>query len=159
MTRTPRAGLKERLSYRFDRFMERGTVALIAGLFVVSLLIIVGVVLVMILVRGDDGNDPIQLTWMAMMRTLDAGTMGGDTGTPGYLLGMLAVTLGGIFVISTLIGILSNGLQDRLAALRKGRSRVLEQDHVLILGWSQQVFAVISELIAFSCAIEFSLPE
>ena len=147
MTRTPRAGLKERLSYRFDRFMERGTIALIAGLFVVSLLIIVGVVLVMILVRGDDGNDPIQLTWMAMMRTLDAGTMGGDTGTPGYLLGMLAVTLGGIFVISTLIGILSNGLQDRLAALRKGRSRVLEQDHVLILGWSQQVFAVISELI------------
>ena len=147
MTRTRRAGLRERLSYRFDRFMERGTVALIAGLFVVSLAIILGVVLVMVLVRGDDGNDPLQLIWMATMRTLDAGTMGGDEGSAGFLFGMLAVTLGGIFVISTLIGILSNGLQDRLAALRKGRSRVLEQDHVLILGWSQQVFAVVSELI------------
>jgi voltage-gated potassium channel Kch len=147
LTRTRRAGLRERLSYRFDRFMERGTVALIAGLFVVSLAIILGVVLVMVLVRGDDGRDPIQLIWMATMRTLDAGTMGGDEGSAGFLFGMLAVTVGGIFVISTLIGILSNGLQDRLGALRKGRSRVLEQDHVLILGWSQQVFAVISELI------------
>jgi ion channel POLLUX/CASTOR len=147
LTRRRRAGLRERLSYRFDRFMERGTVALIAGLFVVSLAIILGVVLVMVLVRGDDGIDPLQLIWMATMRTLDAGTMGGDEGSAGFLFGMLAVTLGGIFVISTLIGILSNGLQDRLAALRKGRSRVLEQDHVLILGWSQQVFAVISELI------------
>ena len=147
MTRTRRAGLRERLSYRFDRFMERGTIALIAGLFVVSLAIILGVVLVLVLVRGDDGIDPLQLIWMATMRTLDAGTMGGDEGSAGFLFGMLAVTLGGIFVISTLIGILSNGLQDRLAALRKGRSRVLEQDHVLILGWSQQVFAVIGELI------------
>jgi ion channel POLLUX/CASTOR len=147
LTRTSRAGLRERLSYRFDRFMERGTAALIAGLLVVSLAIIVGVVLVMVLVHGDDGNDPLQLIWMATMRTLDAGTMGGDQGSAGFLFGMLAVTVGGIFVISTLIGILSNGLEDRLAGLRKGRSRVLETDHVLILGWSQQIFAVISELI------------
>jgi voltage-gated potassium channel Kch len=73
--------------------------------------------------------------------------MGGDEGSAGFVLGMLAVTFGGIFVISTLIGILNNGLQEKLADLRKGRSRVLEHDHVLILGWSQQIFAVISELI------------
>ncbi len=60
---------------------------------------------------------------------------------------MLAVTLTGIFIISTLIGILSNGISDKLAELRKGRSRVLERDHVLILGWSQQIFPVIAELI------------
>ena len=147
MTRIHRAGPRERLSYRFDRFMERGTIALIAGLFAVSLLIILGVVLFMVIVGGDEGNDPLQLAWMATMRTLDAGTMGGDEGSAGFLFGMLAVTLGGIFVISTLIGILSNGLQGKLADLRKGRSRVLERDHVLILGWSQQIFAVISELI------------
>ena len=147
MTRPRRAGLMERLTYRFDRFMERGTIALIAGLFAVALVIILGVVAVLILVRGDDGRDPLMLAWMAIMRTLDAGTMGGDEGSPGFLFGMLAVTLGGIFVISTLIGILNTGLQDRLADLRKGRSRVLESDHILILGWSQQIFAVISELI------------
>ena len=43
------------------------------------------------------------------MRTLDPGTMGGDTGPFGFLLGMLAVTLVGIFVISALIGIINTG--------------------------------------------------
>ncbi len=148
MTRPARrAGLRERLSYRFDRFMERGTVALIAGLFVVSVLIIVGVVLVLVLVRGDDGRDLPSLLWMALLRTLDPGTMGGDEGSAGFVLGMLVVTFGGIFVISALIGILNTGLEGKLAQLRKGRSRVLEHDHVLVLGWSQQIFTVLSELI------------
>ena len=147
-TTTRRAGVRERLSYAFDRFMERGTAALIAGLALLSMVVIVGMVGVTLIVRGaDDPGDPIQLVWMALMRTLDAGTMGGDEGSPGFLLGMLGVTIGGIFVISTLIGILSSGLEQKLDALRQGRSRVLEQDHVLILGWSQQVFAVISELL------------
>lgn len=149
MTRTVRrAGLRERLSYRFDRFMERGTIALIAGLTVVSLAIIIGIVLVMVAVGINNGNDTPALLWMALMRTMDAGTMGGDTGDFPFLLGMLAVTVAGVFVISTLIGILNNGLGEKLAELRQGRSRVLEHDHVLVLGWNQQVFAVISELLA-----------
>ena len=148
MTRPARrAGLRERLSYRFDRFMERGTVALIAGLFVVSVLIIVGVVLVLVLVRGDDGRDLPSLLWMALLRTLDPGTMGGDEGSADFVLGMLVVTFGGIFVISALIGVLNTSLEGKLAQLRKGRSRVLEHDHVLVLGWSQQIFTVLSELI------------
>lgn len=148
MDRQPHTpGLRERLNYRFDRFMELGTVALIAGLFVLSVVIIVGIVLVLEVVGGDDGFGPWNLLWMSLLRTLDSGTMGGDEGSPQFMLGMLAVTFGGIFIISTLIGILNNGLSDKLAELRKGRSRVLERDFVLILGWSQQVFPVITQLI------------
>jgi hypothetical protein len=137
------------VGYGFDRFMERGTIALIAGLGVVSVLIIVAVVLFVMLISGpaDKTDGPLEVAWDALMRTLDPGTMGGDDGKPLYLFAMLAVTLGGIFVISTLIGILNTGLEGKLADLRKGRSRVLERDHVVILGWSQQIFAVISELL------------
>jgi len=148
MTRPPASpGLRERLSYRFDRFMERGTVALIAGLFAISVVSIVGIVLLLVLLRGDEGIPVSDLLWMSLLRTLDSGTMGGDTGSGTFMLGMLAVTFAGIFIISTLIGILNNGISDKLSDLRKGRSRVLERDHVLILGWSQQVFPVIAELI------------
>ncbi len=149
MTRVVRKpGFRERLSYRFDRFMERGTVALIAGLGAVALLIIVAVVLfVMLIGVAPEGKDPLAVAWMSLMRTLDAGTMGGDDGNGLFLFAMFAVTLGGIFVISTLIGILNTGLEGKLANLRKGRSRVLETDHVVIFGWSQQIFAVISELL------------
>ncbi len=148
MTRAAaKPGIRERMSYRFDRFMERGTVALIAGLAVVAVVIIAAVVLFVMAIGGEEGRSIPELAWMSLMRTLDAGTMGGDEGSPQFLVAMLAVTLGGVFVISTLIGILNTGLEGRLADLRKGRSRVLETDHVVILGWSQQVFAVISELL------------
>lgn len=148
-------GIRERLSYRFDRFMERGTIALIAGLFVISVVIVVGIVVLVVITGGDRDPDTGEmvrdvptLLWMSMLRTLDPGTMGGDTGSWTFIFPMLAVTFGGIFIISTLIGILNTGLQDKLANLRKGRSRVLERDHVVILGWSQQIFPVISELLA-----------
>jgi voltage-gated potassium channel Kch len=57
------------------------------------------------------------------------------------------VTFGGVFVVSALIGIINNGLEDKMDELRKGRSMVLENDHTLILGWSPQIFTVISELV------------
>jgi hypothetical protein len=60
---------------------------------------------------------------------------------------MLLVTIGGIFILSALIGILNNALQAKLDELRRGRSRVIEAGHTVILGWSPQVFAVISELV------------
>ena len=59
-----------------------------------------------------------------MLRTLDPGTMGGDERAP-FLFAMLVVTLGGIFIISALIGIMNTGLQDKLAELRRA-ARVLE---------------------------------
>ena len=81
------------------------------------------------------------------MRTLDSGTMGSDSGSGTFLGAMLVVTLGGIFVISALIGIINTGIQNRLDELRKGRSRVVESNHTVILGWNQQVFTIISELV------------
>ena len=82
----------------------------------------------------------VQLIWMGLLRTLDSGTMGGDQGSWPFLFAMLAVTIGGIFVVSALIGILTTGIEGRIEALRKGRSKVVENGHTVILGWSEQVF-------------------
>jgi voltage-gated potassium channel Kch len=139
----------ERLRYAFDNFMARGTVALIAGLALASivLVLVVGTIAWIVgIARGGD-LDLFQAIWNSLMRTLDPGTMGGDTGQLGYLLLMLSVTLGGIFIVAILIGVLSSGIESRLTELRKGRSRVIETGHTVILGWSQQVFTILSELV------------
>ncbi|HSS35623.1 MAG TPA: potassium transporter TrkA, partial [Patescibacteria group bacterium] len=141
---------RDRLRYRFDEFMGRGTIALILGLFAISVVLIVAVAAVVWLAgvaRDQDLDFPTLLRY-GLLRTLDPGTMGGDQGTAGFLLGMFAITLGGIFVISTLIGILNTGLEGKLAELRKGRSKVVEREHTVILGWSQQIHTVISEIVA-----------
>lgn len=141
---------KQRFQYWFDNYMSRGTIALIGGLAVLSLIIIFIAAAIIrvgsIAMDGESAPSFFEAAWMSLMRTLDAGTMGGDTGI-GFRVVMLLVTLGGIFIVSTLIGILSNGLEERIEQLRKGRSLVLENEHTLILGWTPQIFTIISEII------------
>jgi len=142
--------LAARLRYWFDRTMSAGTAALIGWLGIISLIIILafGAVITVTGIAQEDGQSLgfAEATWESLMRTLDAGTMGGDTGWVFRGL-MLLVTMAGIFVVSTLIGLLSSGIEAKLDELRKGRSRVLESDHTIILNWSPSIFDVISELV------------
>jgi len=140
--------IRQRLEYWFDKVMSRGTSALITGLFVISAaIILVAAALVQFTGNAPEGTGFWGVAWMGLLRTLDSGTMGGDTGSVFFLTMMLVVTFGGVFVVSALIGILNNGLEEKLGQLRKGRSQALENDHTVILGWTPQVFTIISELV------------
>ncbi len=141
----------QRFQYQFDNLMSRGTPAMIGMLFVFSLIIVViaGAVISVtgFVQEGFDGRLSFgEAMWESLMRTLDSGTMGGDTGA-GFRAVMLFVTLGGIFVVSALIGVLNNAIESQMERLRKGRSLVLETNHTLVLGWSTQIFTVLNELM------------
>jgi ion channel POLLUX/CASTOR len=140
----------DRLRYAFDNSMSRGATALIGYLGLASLALIAVSALVMVIFHiapaGEDQPGFLEAAWLSLMRTLDSGTMGGDAGQ-GFRGAMLFVTLGGIFIVSALIGVINNGIDDKLTELRKGRSFVLERDHTLILGWSPKIFTILSELV------------
>src|SRR5688572_28001354 len=142
-----RATLSQRLRYAFDNTMAAGPIALIGWLAILSfILILVFSIITLILDEAPEGTTAPEMMWQSLMRTLDAGTMGGDEGW-GFRILMLLVTLGGIFIVATLIGVLTSGIEAKMDELRKGRSFVVESDHTVILGWSPQIFAVISELV------------
>ena len=142
--------LRARLRYQFDKSMAGGTIALIGWLGLVSLAMILAAALILVISgiapEGGSPLDILEAVWEAGMRAMDAGTVGGDTGWP-FRIVMLMVTLGGLFVVSALIGVLNSGLEARLDQLRKGRSLVLEQDHTIIYNWSPSIFDIISELV------------
>lgn len=146
-----RAPLRERTRYRFDNFMSRGTPALVAGLALVTATVVVVVALLIMLTGAAKGQEGpvgfLSLVWRNLMRSIDAGTVTGDSGSTLWLAAMLGVTIAGLFVLSALIGVISSGLDSKLEQLRKGRSRVLESGHTVVLGWSQEIFTVVSELI------------
>lgn len=145
--------LRQRLRYRFDNLMARGTGAqiLMLGAATLGLTLLTGVVL---LLAGaapgdpDSGEKPSfgHLVWAGLMHLIDAGAVGGDSGSWTFLFIMLGATIGGIFVLSALIGILTGGFGDLIQSLRKGRSRVLERGHTLILGWSSKIPGLLTEL-------------
>lgn len=140
--------IREQLGYRFDQSVSRGTGALVGWLGVLSAVLIVATGIVVYLFQLWPEESPTfgQVLWRLLMRTLDAGTMGGDEGPWVYLLSMLFITACGIFVVSAFISIVSAGLDDKIAELRRGRTLVIEDDFTLILGWSPLVPAIINEL-------------
>lgn len=126
---------------------------MIGWLFLISVLLIVVVSLFVQAtqqVPAGANEKPLGfggLLWWNLMRALDSGAIGGDSGTPLFLGTMFVMTLGGIFVVSMLIGVVTSGIEARLEELRKGRSFVAEEGHTLILGWSPHVFTILSELM------------
>ncbi|MCG5220697.1 CASTOR/POLLUX-related putative ion channel [Streptosporangium soli] len=144
-----RTTFRERLKYWFDNTMSRGTGALIGWLALVSvglIAVVSGLTLWLAPGEAKENNGPLGVLWMTLMRTLSPGKVASDAGTAVYVGLMLVASLGGIFIVSTLVGLLSNGLKSKIEELRKGRSRVVERGHTVILGWSDQVFTIISEL-------------
>ena len=144
---------RDELRYRFENTLSRGTVAIIGWLALLSLAIVGLASLILAGMRvGQDPQDHehpygfFEGAWQAMLRTLDPGVLAGDSGWQLRLL-MLIVTIGGIFIVSILIGTITSGLEARLTELRKGRSRVIEDGFTLILGWSSKVYSIIGELL------------
>lgn len=147
-----RPTIQQRLRYAFDNTMARGTPALVGWLALVTMALI-GVFTAVVLIAdiAPDNQDSsregvVGQAFNSLLHALDPGTIAGDGGRWPFLVVMLLVTLGGLFVVSALIGVIATGLDSRIGELRKGRSVVLEENHTLILGWSDTVFTVLSEL-------------
>jgi Trk K+ transport system NAD-binding subunit len=128
----------EKIRYEMDNILAKGTVALIGVLAVASLAVIIIAAIIVTIFRLNPEFGFIDLMWMSLMRTLDPGTMGG------------------IFIVSTLIGVLSSGLDERLAEMRKGKSKVVERNHTVILGWGSQIYTIISELIEANASNKYA---
>ncbi|MCU1400794.1 MAG: TrkA-N domain protein [Acidimicrobiales bacterium] len=143
---------RERARYWLDSAFARGTTTLIRllGLATLALVVVAGLALWLAHINtGDSSRSFIEGGWLSLLRTMDPGTMGSDSGWPFRLIS-LCVTIGGIFLVSSLIGLLASGIDARLADLRRGRSRVIERGHVLILGWSPKLGTLLTELAAAS---------
>lgn len=144
--------LRQRLRYRFENTLASGTGAVIAWLAVLSLLIVlVAATLIHVfeIPASPDSSETWGFwegLWNSLMRTLDAGNMADDAG---WMLRMvtLFVTIGGIFIVATLIGSIGAGFENAIEQLRKGKSVVIESGHTIILGWGPKVFRIVSELI------------
>jgi voltage-gated potassium channel Kch len=139
--------LGQRLRYRFDTSMARGPSALMGylGLAVFALVVVFGL-LVLVLSLGPT-KGPVHALYNELLHVIDSGTIANDSTSNAFFVALqLLLTFGGIVIFSAFIGVLATAVDDRLQQLRKGRSAVLESGHTLVLGWSDTVFTVLSEL-------------
>lgn len=137
---------KEKISYWFDRMISKGPMAMSLLLFAVTSAII-GAIGTIAYFISDDGGILYQL-WSSLMYTLDAGNLASvPTDNIIYLMLMFLSTLCGLFLTSVLIGIITTGVEDKLSNLRKGSSVVQEDEHTLIIGFDNNIYDILHELI------------
>ncbi|NDB35951.1 MAG: hypothetical protein EB023_11570 [Flavobacteriia bacterium] len=144
--------IKERFRYYFENTFSTGPLGVIRWLAIMSLITILflGLVIVIFGISAEpdspDSLSFIEGAWQSLMATLDSGTMGGDMGWA-FRMVRFAATLVGIFMISILIGVISAAIDAKIEDIRKGKSKVLEAGHTLILGWSEKIFPILQQII------------
>ncbi|MEU9099795.1 NAD-binding lipoprotein [Streptomyces sp. NPDC048361] len=142
------ASFWRRVQYRFDTLVSRSTSALIGWLTLVCLC---AVVPVSVLLVRTDRRPPATFTgqlvavWVSVGQTLK---LGGAVGSPLYVLASVLLALVALLFVSTLVSLITTGLNQRIMELRLGHSTVLEVGHTVVLGWSDQIFPVIAELVS-----------
>ncbi|MFE7598864.1 NAD-binding lipoprotein [Streptomyces sp. NPDC057494] len=139
---------EERLRYWFDTTLTRGTAALCGWLALVCLALVVPVSTVL---AWTDQHTPASLgsriaaVWRNTGQTM---RLGGEVGPPLRVALSVLLALIALFYVSTLVSLITTGLTDHLIALNRGRARILERGHTVVLGWSEQIPTVVSELVA-----------
>ena len=140
--------LRALISYWIDFFMSKGPLTIIILLFVVMMTAVCILGLVAFLVCRDTSFG--KSVWDALMCTLDAGNLAGYAeSTPDivFVIMMFVATLCGLFVTSTLIGVIASGVEAKIDDLRKGTSVVQETGHTVIIGFDDNLFTLLTELI------------
>ncbi|MCP4457817.1 MAG: potassium transporter TrkA [Cytophagales bacterium] len=140
-----------RFKYWFDNYVSKGPLAMINGLGLFTLVMVILFATILWLSKlhpnTDDNFNILHSIWVNMTHVLDPGTVGNHEDNWPFQAFMMTVTILGLVVVSTLIGLISSGILNKIDELRKGRSFVIETDHVLILGWSAKIFTIIPEIV------------
>lgn len=141
--------VRQRLRYRLDNILARGTWAVLAWLGIVTLLVVllaaVSLRRVGVTFSGSTNSGLFEDFWQSLLRTLDTGTMAGDTGFRPRAVA-LAITLFGVLVAGTLIGVIASGVEAQIDRMKRGRSTVVERDHIVVLGTSRMLPETVGQL-------------
>jgi len=144
--------IKEKFRYYFENTFSAGPLGVIRWLAIMSLITILflGLIIVLFGISAEPESTEslsfLEGAWQSLMATLDSGTMGGDMGWA-FRMVRFTATLVGIFMISILIGVISAAIDAKIEDIRKGKSKVLEAGHTLILGWSEKIFPILQQII------------
>ncbi len=151
------SGWRGRFRYRFDSFMARGGSSIfkvLTAVFIITFLVVGlarGVVLWLFpdIPLQHEGLGVLGNLYITFLEITDPGNMAQDiASSPWYKVFAVVAGIAGIIMLSALIAFITTTLDQKISELKRGRSKVIETDHTLILGWNEQrIVEVLRELI------------
>ncbi|KAJ6952663.1 ion channel CASTOR-like isoform X2 [Populus alba x Populus x berolinensis] len=134
--------LNKQLAYRVDIFLSVHPYAKPLALLVATLLVICLGGLALFGVTDDNLADCLWLSWTFVA---DSGNHANTEGI-GPRLVSVSISFGGMLIFAMMLGLVSDSISEKFDSLRKGRSEVVEQNHTLILGWSDKLGSLLNQL-------------
>jgi len=147
-----RHSFQKRLNYWFDNLMVKGLFSKVLVLLIVTLVFIMVVGLLASIATGDFGSKAPAGFFTTFMYVLGIGDPPTEEPTipeSGYAyvaLMVLSILYCAVFT-AVLIGLINEGITSKVEDLGTGQSDVLEDGHVLILGFNDATYALVEELI------------
>jgi len=156
-----KSSLKDKLRYRFERFMAKGGSSIFISLtivFLVAFILIIGIRALLMFFFPESSIDPVYQTdqprgfwddaYTIWLQMTDPGNMNQDIYSgPWAKVAAVIAGLTGVILLSALIAFITTAIDNLLYEFRKGRGPVLEEEQTLILGWNERVVDIVRELI------------
>lgn len=76
--------------------------------------------------------------WLSWTFVADSGNHA-DTQGIGPRIVSVSISSGGMLIFAMMLGLVSDAISEKVDSLRKGKSEVIERNHILILGWSDKL--------------------
>ncbi|XP_052205078.1 probable ion channel SYM8 isoform X2 [Diospyros lotus] len=136
------APLKKRIAYVVDVcFSVYPYAKLLALLF--STIFLIGFGGLALYAVGDGSFT--EALWLSWTFVADSGNHADIVGT-GLRIVSVSISSGGMLIFAMMLGLVSDAISEKVDSLRKGKSEVIESNHVLILGWSDKLGSLLKQL-------------
>ena len=126
--------IKDKFSYWLDSKMSKGTISIIRLLTFAVAFVVIFVSMMILLFNLRDSI--FSAFWDSLATIINAEMPSSEDGVLGYIILNTITAVVGLFFTSTLIGVISSAIEEKLGELRKGNSNVLEKDHIVVLGYN-----------------------
>ena len=135
---------REMFEYRIDYYFSTSKWAKVALLLSFTfILIAVGAGSLVVFMEDRSISNAVWLSW----------TYVADPGThadcpEAFLIRLISftITLGGMLIFALMIGIISDYIAEKVDDLKKGKSRIIDIDHTVMLNWNDKSLAIIQQV-------------
>ena len=142
-----RVTLGDRFNYWFDNRVSGNSLGLIKHLIVVTLALALLLGLLIIVMGFNGESEPHAVLWNSISTVINAWMPSYEDGSVGYIILMAIIAIAGLLFTSVLIGIITSAIEEKINELKKGNSRVLEDGHIVILGFYPGEYTLIHQLV------------
>ncbi|KAF7024819.1 hypothetical protein CFC21_037106 [Triticum aestivum] len=134
--------LEKRIAYKVDVFFSGHPYAKLLALLIATVVLIASGGIALYSVSGSGFLEALWLSWTFVA---DSGNHADQVGL-GPRIVSVSISAGGMLVFATMLGLVSDAISEKVDSWRKGKSEVIEVNHILILGWSDKLGSLLKQL-------------